>query len=569
MKTKIYLNDKVSIDIAKGISGKLLLQAGSGGGKSFTIRRVLEDSYGTIPHIILDTEGEFASLREKYDYILIGKGQDIVPDPRTAGLMALRLWQEKVSAIIDLYELDPEDRQIFVDNFLNAMINAPKALWKPVLLVIDEAHEYAPETEKSKHSLGMSRLASKGRKRHIFAIFATQSIALLSKRIVASCKNKLIGYASEINDVKRAAFELGFTPNEALKLRDLDPGEFYAFGPAISKEIIKIKIGPVKTTHEGTSSAKYKVAPPSAKVKAALVKLADLPQQAAEEAKTVAEFKQQITNLTRQLRARPAEVFDAQKYTNAVQAAVKSAVALKEKAFSLEREQWRKKLDSARAIFSAIKKLLPEKLSDVLPGEDKNAGKFIVIPKNFFKEQNEAIDSISKKVLTKGDELGIAVMSSNQVAPGEMRLLKILAQRSPMRITRSQLGVLAGVKSTTGTFRTYMSKLKTSGMIEVSGDFVMASSAGIEASGEQPNSPASVEEVIEMWRKSLPAGVAKIFNTIIEAHPNWISRGEVAAALGISELTGTFRTYISILKSNKLIETEGANVKLSEDLLKF
>lgn len=567
MKTKIYLNDKVSIDIPKGISGKLLLQAGSGGGKSFTIRRVLEDSYGTIPHIILDTEGEFASLREKYDYILIGKGQDIVPDPRTAGLMALRLWQEKVSAIIDLYELDPEDRQIFVDNFLNAMIKAPKALWKPVLLVIDEAHEYAPETEKSKHSLGMSRLASKGRKRHIFAIFATQSIALLSKRIVASCKNKLIGYASEINDVKRAAFELGFTPNEALKLRDLDPGEFYAFGPAISKEIIKIKIGPVKTTHEGTSSAKYKVAPPSAKVKAALVKLADLPQQAAEEAKTVAEFKQQITDLTRQLRARPAEVFDAQKYTNAVQAAVKSAVALKEKAFGFEREQWRKKLDSARTVFSAIKKLLPEKLSDVLPAESKPLGQIEVT--NNFKAQSELIDSVAKKYQLKGDEIGIAVMSTNQVAPGEMRLLKILAQRSPMRMTRSQLGVLAGVKSTTGTFRTYMSKLKTSGLIEVSGDSVTASSAGIEASGEQPNSPASVQEVIEMWRKSLPPGVAKIFNTIIEAHPNWISRGEVATALGISELTGTFRTYISILKSNKLIETEGTNVKLSEELLKF
>lgn len=148
MKT-IKLNNQVTMDISKLISGKLLLQANTGGGKSYATRRILEQSFGIIPHIILDTEGEFATLREKYDYILIGKGYDIAADPKTAAKMALRLWEERVSAIIDLYELSPWDRQVFVKNFTDAMVNAPKNLWKPVLLVIDEAHEYAPETDKS------------------------------------------------------------------------------------------------------------------------------------------------------------------------------------------------------------------------------------------------------------------------------------------------------------------------------------------------------------------------------------------------------------------------------------
>lgn len=304
----IKLNKTVSIDLPKLVAGKLLLQAGSGGGKSWAIRRILEQSFGTIPHLILDTEGEFSTLREKYDYILIGKGLDINADPKTAALLAVRLWKERVSAIIDLYELSPWDRALFVKNFVDAMVNAPKDIWHPVLLVIDEVHEYAPESDKSESGRALHLLASKGRKRNIAVVFATQRISTLSKSVVAACKNKLIGYASETNDVKRAAFELGFTPQEALRLRNLDPGEFYAFGPAISKVVTKLHVGPVNTTHEGSvvtlSRSKKSAAalPASDRVKKVLARLADLPQAAAEEARTVAELKIALTASQRRVR---------------------------------------------------------------------------------------------------------------------------------------------------------------------------------------------------------------------------------------------------------------------------
>src|SRR5258708_3924488 len=137
------INNEQNIDLEKLIDGKLLIQANSGGGKSWAIRRLLEQSHGKVQQIILDSEGEFATLREKYDYILAAKGGDTPAEPRSAALLAHRLLELKVSAIIDLYELHPHERKRFVKLFLDALINAPKELWHPCLVVIDEAHTFA------------------------------------------------------------------------------------------------------------------------------------------------------------------------------------------------------------------------------------------------------------------------------------------------------------------------------------------------------------------------------------------------------------------------------------------
>src|SRR3954463_622243 len=107
---KISLSNQTSIDLPTLIDTRLLIQANSGGGKSWLLRRLLEQSHGKVQQIILDPEGEFSSLREKYDYILAGKEGDTPADPRSAALLARRLLELNVSAIIDLYELHPQDR---------------------------------------------------------------------------------------------------------------------------------------------------------------------------------------------------------------------------------------------------------------------------------------------------------------------------------------------------------------------------------------------------------------------------------------------------------------------------
>jgi len=141
----IKLNNNDSIDLQSLINTRLLIQANSGGGKSWLLRRILEQSHSKIQQIIIDLEGEFSTLREKHDYILVGKGGDVQIDTRNASLLARKLLQLNASAIIDLYELHHHERKHFLKLFLESMINAPKELWHPCLVIIDEAHVFCPE----------------------------------------------------------------------------------------------------------------------------------------------------------------------------------------------------------------------------------------------------------------------------------------------------------------------------------------------------------------------------------------------------------------------------------------
>ncbi len=304
MANRISLNETTPIDLPTLIDTRLLVQANSGGGKSWLLRRLLEQSHGKVQQIVIDLEGEFATLREKYDYVLAGKEGDTPADPKSAALLARKLLELNVSAIIDLYELHYQDRKHFVRLFLESMINAPKHLWHPCLVVIDEAHKFCPEKEPSEASSAVIDLATLGRKRGYCAILATQRLSKLHKDAAAECNNKLIGRTGLDVDRKRASEELGFTAkDQSLALRNLEAGAFFAFGPAISPEVIKVTIGNVSTTHPKAGSRIFARAPipPTENIRKILGALKDLPQEAEAEAHTIEALQKEIATLKHQL----------------------------------------------------------------------------------------------------------------------------------------------------------------------------------------------------------------------------------------------------------------------------
>lgn len=70
-------------DVKQLLASRLLLQAGSGFGKSWALRRILEQTAGQVQQFVLDPEGEFATLREKHDYVIAAvNGGDALAHPR-------------------------------------------------------------------------------------------------------------------------------------------------------------------------------------------------------------------------------------------------------------------------------------------------------------------------------------------------------------------------------------------------------------------------------------------------------------------------------------------------------
>src|SRR5919199_1458544 len=123
---------RVPIDLDGLVATRLLIQANSGAGKSWAVRWLLERTHGRIQQFVLDWEGEFASLRERFAYVPAGQDGDVPADPRTAGLLCRRLLELSASAVLDLSGLQPEDRRRFAQGFLHELMHVPRSLWRPL-----------------------------------------------------------------------------------------------------------------------------------------------------------------------------------------------------------------------------------------------------------------------------------------------------------------------------------------------------------------------------------------------------------------------------------------------------
>lgn len=264
----VLTEEKISFDINRIISGRLFVQADSGGGKSYMLRSIMENAYGLIQMIIFDLgESEYMSLKEEFDFVLIGRSTeeqavDVEINMKYINKLAEEILRTKANVIIDLYELDIADKRRFVKIFIDTMMKVNKSLQHPTFIFIDEIDLVAPESEAkdAKDSLdSISRLSSKGRKRGFALIAATQNIANFNKDVARHLKTSLIGNCTLDIDMDRARKVLGFRRDRMHELRELgEPNfHFFALGQALlingvksNNTISKIKSLPVKTSHE-------------------------------------------------------------------------------------------------------------------------------------------------------------------------------------------------------------------------------------------------------------------------------------------------------------------------------
>jgi len=312
--TRFEIGPGLACDLDLLIASRLLVQASSGQGKTRTIRRLLEQTHGKVQHLVIDPEGEYHTLREQFDYVLAApKGGDVVAHPKHAGLLAHKLLELGVSAICDIYELNPKDRILFVRRFFEALVNAARELWHPALVVLDEAHIFCPEKGDAESAEAVIALASRGRKRAFCLVAATQRLAKFKKDAAAELGNKLIGGCTLDVDVSRASDELGFAKADQTRLRRLKPGEFYAYGRAFRLDIALpdpddtlnapclVKVGPVVSKHPEPGDRAVPTPPPTKKVKAILDKLSSLPAEAEEQEKSLATLQKENADLRREL----------------------------------------------------------------------------------------------------------------------------------------------------------------------------------------------------------------------------------------------------------------------------
>ncbi|WP_425618071.1 DUF87 domain-containing protein [Anatilimnocola sp. NA78] len=565
----------VTIDVARLIVSRLLVTSSSGGGKSWLLRKILEEVSATTQTIVIDPEGEFASLRELRDMVLVGPDGDLPADPRSAGLLARRLMEKNVSAVIDIYELPPTKRREFVANFCQTLVDLPKALWRPCFVAIDETHEFAPEGDNFASSEAVALLSSKGRKRGFCPLFATQRLSKLSKDVAAEAKVRFVGQTNLDVDQRRAADFLGFPKNRWTELRDLSQpgseGEFFAVGPALNdRGVIRFRSGKVATTHPKAGEGRKLEPPkPSRHIAALLGELKDLPQQAEKEANDLAAAKKRIADLECELKLKPAPTLDVA----FVQRAVDTALNTERSKVSAERSTERSmvklaiaELKKARDLYADVQSILAKVIGDLIGDQIERPSFPALSLSTSITNSVKSIQAPPPKVVNQPRKEAVGDLAINKT---QQRILDALAWYESIGIyepTNIQLGAIALIDTSGGHFSNVIGPLSTNSLV-TRGDGKVALTTLGRSYASTLTSITTLDEYHDMLRarvrkaKSAGGKTIEILDAVIAAGSCELTTEYIGEVVGIDPTGGHFSNMIGPLGTLGLIERNRGIVK--------
>ncbi len=557
------------IDLNDLLESRMLIQANSGGGKSGIARVIMEECVGKLPFIVLDKKGEYYTLKEKFNDILVigGRNGDIPISMQAASKLAKFIITHQLTVVVDMIEMESDDqRSIFIKDFLKGMMNLPDQYWSPYLVFLEEAHVFCGQQEKTPSAKYVKSLMSEGRKMGFCGILITQRISKLHKDAAAECNNKFIGRTFLDLDINRSASEMGLVGQDKFKLRDLKPQHFWAFGTSIVPHHVhevKIKNAQTKFPKAGVK-INLTNRKPTEKIKKALAKLNELPQEAIKELNDIKSLQLENKRLTIELKKKPAPVVAPQdnnlKQENAnlkhLLQQEKNCYAALEKMVGSRNVQWSKAVKMLTEI-PGIE--IPERkpvAAIAVKSVSFNDGK-LSLPKD------SAVATILQHHPQNKD--ATPLMSKNS---GAMRMLKAAAMFHPNGISRTRMGAFARMSHTSGSFGTYISSLRQQGYIIGGPDKFMITNEGLQAAGDVDPLPTDPQELINLWCGIIGEsnGTARILRILGQNYPNEMTKEELGAEANMTHTSGSFGTYLSYLRSRGLIKTSGQTVIASEEL---
>jgi uncharacterized protein DUF87 len=547
---------ELNLDVLQ--ASRLLAQAGSGGGKSWLLRRLLEQAYGKRQLIVFDVEGDFVTLRERFDFLIVGKDRDIPADPRAAALLAHKILEYRTNVIFDLFEYSKKETEIYCREMITALLAAPKKLWgTKKLVLLDEVDVLAPERSEglALSTEAVAALQKRGRKRGFATIVATQRISAVNKTVISQCRNKLIGYADLDLDVKRSAAMLNFrTKEEQNSLVELEAGQFYARGPALAKGVTKVRIDGVKTTHDQAArGAAFRAPKATAEIKKLLEKLTDLPKEAAAELADKEALRGRIRELER-------ELAEARRATP--KADPHALVQAQERGYA----QAQKEAKAVMGNMHRFKNQLLMKLKDLGALVEREFPELelaaIPAPKHV-----DTVASRHQVAEARRPPLTAAPGPDSEIGKTERAILKFLAARQGAFFSRSQIGVRTGYSRKSSSFNGALTSLANRGLIARRGpDFQIGAAEEMavrQVLGSEYGDP--VNDRPEAWLEKLATTERKIFEVILDNRTHELSREQISKATGYSLTSSSFSGAISSLTKLGLVRRTPGGLALSHE----
>jgi len=569
------INIGIPIDLSAMIRSKLLVAGGSGSGKSYAGRKIAEQLYGKVQIIIIDPEDEYASLREKYDFVLIGgENGDIPISARYAETLAHKLLETGMNAIINLFEMKTKEQIEFIRVFMDAMTYAPKNLWHGCVVIFDEFRIFADDAGKAASTEAMREAATKWRKRGYSLVLMTHRLSMVDKTLVAQCHSRIIGLNTLDIDLERAGKELGFKKDRWPELKYLEPGEFYAYGPAISREVIKFNVSKVQTKHPQPGETIKTVPPTPNAIKKILTKLEDIPKDAENELKTKQDLQQKIKEQEIEIKTLKSGTIssdkleeikkqsqeNSEKVLQSKLNAAKIEIDKQYKPFLDERDKEIKRLNGiiskalqafgtefTPAELSKVEINIPKNITVTAPAVTFNAPKITKAVQNVTKKTENITESVSN--------------DTGGLKKGAIAVLRVIASYHPKVTTRKRAQTLTGLSK--GGLRNYLGDLKGAGYITIQGEYLSLTDEGNNFIGYVEPIPSDPALLVNKFADSMKPGAGNMLKYLLSIYPNGISREDLASETSLT--IGGLRNYLGDLKGNDLVTENNGLIYLSQE----
>lgn len=226
----VVTEDARTLPVAEVLTGRGFITGKSGSGKSNTMsvfaEELLEANYNML---IVDTEGEYWGLKERYDLLHVGKTDecDVQIDSSHAEKLASIALNRNIPTILDVSEFtDLEEASTLIHDVVEEIFQQENELRKPFLLIVEEIQEYLPQSGgKDELANLFLRVAKRGRKRGLGLCGISQRPAAVDKDFITQCDWLVwhrLTWENDLNVVERLLGE-----DVAREIADLADGEAY------------------------------------------------------------------------------------------------------------------------------------------------------------------------------------------------------------------------------------------------------------------------------------------------------------------------------------------------------
>ena len=221
-------NGETTLPVIDVLTGRAFLTGKSGSGKSNSVSVIAEELLKrSHPLMIVDTDGEYYGLKEQFEVLHAGRDEecDIRVGPEHAEKLATLALEQHVPIVLDVSGyLDEDEMRELILEVARHLFAKAKKLRRPFPLIVEEIHEFVPQTG-GLDELGqmLIQITKRGRKHGLGIIGVSQRPADVSKGFITQCEWLVWHRFTWDNDTKVVRRVIDAQHAEAVS--DLDTGE--------------------------------------------------------------------------------------------------------------------------------------------------------------------------------------------------------------------------------------------------------------------------------------------------------------------------------------------------------